>query len=54
MLTHDGAEKYRTSDQREEMSTIQLACSAGVLLVRANAKSSRPFVRPAIIDLQLE
>ena len=31
-----------------------LACSAGVLFVRANAKSSRSFVRPAIIDLQLE
>ena len=31
-----------------------LACSAGVLLVRANAKSSRSFVRPAIFDLQLE
>ena len=31
-----------------------LACSAGVFLVRANAKSSRSFVRPAIFDLQLE
>ena len=31
-----------------------LACRAGVLLVRANAKSSRSFVRPAIFDLQLE
>ena len=33
---------------------ISVACSAGVLLVRANAKSSRSFVRPAIFDLQLE
>ena len=31
-----------------------LASSAGVLLVRAKAKSSRSFVRPAIFDLQLE
>ena len=33
---------------------LLVACSAGVLLVRANAKSSRSFVRPAIFDLQLE
>ena len=31
-----------------------IAWSAGVLLVRADAKSSRSFVRPAIFDLQLE
>ena len=31
-----------------------IAWSAGVLLVRAAAKSSRSFVRPAIFDLQLE
>ena len=31
-----------------------LACSAGILLVRANAKSSRSFIQPVISDLQLE
>ena len=31
-----------------------IAWSAGVLLVRDDAKSSRSFVRPAIFDLQLE
>ena len=31
-----------------------IAWSAGVLLVRAAAKSSRSFVRPTIFDLQLE
>ena len=32
----------------------KVACSVGVLLVRANAKSLRSFVRPAMFDLQLE
>ena len=36
------------------LAAPRLACSAGVLLVRANAKSSRSFVRLAIFDLQLE
>ena len=33
---------------------IKLACSAGVLLVRANVKSSQSFIRPAMFDLELE
>ena len=33
---------------------IKLACSAGVLLVRANVKSSQSFIRPAMFDMQLE
>ena len=36
------------------LAAPRLACSAGVLLVRANAKSSRSFVRLAIFDLQLD
>ena len=31
-----------------------LACSAGVLLVRANVISSRSFIRPAMFDFELE
>ena len=33
---------------------IKLACSAGVLLVRANVKSSQSFIWPAMFDLELE
>ena len=31
-----------------------LACSAGVLLERANVISSRSFIRPAMFGLKLE
>ena len=31
-----------------------MACSAGALLMRANAKSSRSFILPTMFDLQLE
>ena len=30
-----------------------LACSAGVLLMQANAINSQSFIRPAMFDLQL-
>ena len=33
---------------------MSLACSAGVLLGRANVISSRSFIRPAMFDLELE
>ena len=33
---------------------MSLACSAGVLLERANVISSRSFIRPAMFDLKLE
>ena len=33
---------------------MSLACSAGVLLERANVISSRSFIRPAMFGLKLE
>ena len=33
---------------------IKLACSAGVLLVPANVKSSQSFIRPAMFDWEFE
>ena len=33
---------------------MSLACSAGVLLERANVISSRSFIRPAMFGLELE
>ena len=57
----NGFEGVKTSDRNVVVCDFlfaapncALACNAGVLLVRANAKSSRSFVRPAIFDLQLE
>ena len=35
-------------------SISAFACSAGVLLVRANVISSRSFIRPAMFDLKLD
>ena len=35
-------------------TAIEIACSAGVLLGRANVISQQSFIRPAMFDLELE
>ena len=44
----------RPQSQSSTRSASHLACSTGVLLVRANVKSSQSFIRPAMFDLELE
>ena len=40
--------------QHFQNAAFKIACSAGVLLVRANVLSSRSFIRSAMFYLQLE
>ena len=47
-------QSHMLSNSRRFFDFVPVACSAGVLLGRADVMSSRSFIPPAMFDLELE